>query len=258
MLEKTWMILFLILGSLSSTSAQSSVDLCLVKANDYWQCVLKAEQSFTGILSNLQFTLAYDKNEVQIDSIIQKGKVSQFLPLVYAGNSIQHGTLTYQKVVGVGLVTLDSLGETVVGNQWIAVANIFLSDTSAELSIQEDIWTTENNGQFYVELNGEDRTGKVENGCPVSFFTSIEETRPTSPWHIFPNPFESKTQILSSEASQVSLRVNDLMGKQIWDQEANLVPHSPLELDFSFLPAGIWIFTIRSEDRVHTFRLLKS
>jgi hypothetical protein len=81
-------------------------------------------------------------------------------------------------------------------------------------------------------------------------------------FNIFPNPFENQLQLNMSlnESSPININFINLTG-----QKLNLVSNGyfnagnhSLQFDTSYLPAGIWICSIQSDNEIKTFKLVKT
>ncbi|MEM7373821.1 MAG: T9SS type A sorting domain-containing protein [Bacteroidota bacterium] len=256
MLLKTGLIFAIGFYSSIHILAQTNVDICLHKADGYWQCALRPQSDVDGLISNIQFSLATIAGAAQIDSIVQKGLAPVYLPLEKAGQAEEDNGLLYQKVAGFGLISLDSLDVSWTGANWTAICNIYLSDTTAQLWLKVDQWTETNNGSYYLEWNGEDHTGEIKSKCPLTTFTGFEEEINSSPWTVYPNPFDGQTQLLSKESSFLFLELTDLSGKVVWTNRRRIEAEQSTTLDFDFLPSGVWLLRVRNQENLANFRLI--
>lgn len=251
------LILLILVGFCIGLPAQPTVNLCLVKGDGYWQCLLLPDSGFTGVVSNIQFSLVFPAGSDGIDSIDQRGYVEQYLPLEIAGPPEDQGVFMYEKITGFGLITLDSLNTFWRNGDTIALCNIHLVDTADQMFLTSDSWTDANNASFYLELNGEDRTGEIISGCNPAFFTGVPEGVEQDIWRVYPNPIDSYIQIETVEGSWVYITLIDGTGRQFLAKKAFIGPGEPYQLDFQDYSIGIWLLKIRKDQTQVTFKLIK-
>jgi len=91
--------------------------------------------------------------------------------------------------------------------------------------------------------------------------TGINEHPAVSTTHIYPNPVENTAtvQYRLDEDSPVSITVQDLTGRMVLTQHEALqsagINH--MKLDFSPLPAGIYLCQIRTNKGVETVKVIR-
>ena len=220
--------------------AQPQVDIQLVYVPENGSLDIKLVPSgpFDGVFSNLQFTLQSD-NPVTYDSLQQAFAESNYIPITAAGNPIQIAGKTYQKFTGFGLTNLASFRSSWIADEEIKVLNLKPSNFESTFYIVTDSLPADENGNFYIELNGEPKTGKI-NPTPVSNSPNLVSS---SSFLIFPNPNTGKVQIAIQNPNQVglySLRLVSLIGQTLINQEIQFNQKGEYSLDMSSAPVGLY------------------
>ena len=137
------------------------LNISLCPGPNYFYLIVTPNGSFDGIPSNIHFTI---KCNSFADYLYVSPLVS-FLTIEKAGPTHIVNNGSYQKFVLMGIDNLQAFNYSWAATQPDTIANISPLDMSLTYSIQNDSWTNENNGDYYAELNGFNRTGIIDNSC---------------------------------------------------------------------------------------------
>lgn len=166
----TWLILPLMIPvSIQSVSAQpSEVDIGLFKADSSTLEVrLKADGNFTKIVSNVAFTLRWKQfTGARLGNVQQTMPQQGYIPMSKSGSAHEVGQYRYQIFAGFGMNAIDQFNDDWQSGEEVVLMEIPVKDALGEFQIVNDTWTAdvENNGDFYVSLNGTARTGTIYKG----------------------------------------------------------------------------------------------
>lgn len=142
-------------------TAQNMVHIYVNKTATDLEVMLVSTTDFQGIVSNLQFTIASDDPSVNLGAVQQNTDESVYIPMAKAGTETVANGVFYQKFAGFGMVNM-----SVPNVQWMALQPVLLmkivpSNLNATYLIVNDTWTFAENGDFFVELNGANKTGLI-------------------------------------------------------------------------------------------------
>lgn len=141
------------------------VDICLLKIGNQLQVYLTVDANFQGVCSNIQFTIKASQLGIAYDSLTQPTVIQQYLPCQFLGSAQSYNGSTYQKVISLGEEHMSVFNQTWQGTQTFLIARIYPSNIAANFEIVSDNWTTENNGEYYAELDASDHTGQINHLC---------------------------------------------------------------------------------------------
>jgi hypothetical protein len=120
--------------------------------------VIETDSSFNEVPSSLVFTVwAGGVNA----SFLPPVSLNPILSIEPAGSVYSVSGSSYQKYVMMGIGDLQSLGKSWGPGIMDTIALIYPQDLSLNYLIVNNTWTAENNGDFYAELNGVDKTGTI-------------------------------------------------------------------------------------------------
>ncbi|MBK7945256.1 MAG: hypothetical protein IPJ85_08105 [Flavobacteriales bacterium] len=156
---------FALTTAIGSATAQPTVDVVLAdNGNNQLEVRLRPTGSFDGVISNLVFTLRWQEQMSPALSMI--GLIhpqSEYLPigplpLLNAGNGFQYRTFN-----AVALVPMQDLGRSWEGGVEYPVCTLDVLIPGVEVQLINDAFTTTNNRDYFVSLNGLPRTGAIYN-----------------------------------------------------------------------------------------------
>ncbi|MEM6346907.1 MAG: T9SS type A sorting domain-containing protein [Bacteroidota bacterium] len=138
--------------------AQPNVNLCIENTGSALEVKIQPDAAFSGFVANLQFTIQADDPTVTFG--LPTG-IQAYIPMAKAGSETAFAGNTYQKFAGFGTLPLSSFGSAWATAEVITLFSILPSDLTANFSIAVDTWATDNNGEYYIELDALDKTGSV-------------------------------------------------------------------------------------------------
>lgn len=181
---KRFLIALAIFTSFNGVSyAQHAVDIGLFRNGNEFEVRLRPQSDFDGVVSNVVFSLRWDRsNATSLGAIQQPGSEGTYIPLQRSDVVREDGPYDYQIFTGFGMQPISSTvqGSWRAGMEYV-IARIPFSG-NADYSIVTDTWTKklENNGDYYISLGGQDRTGSI--------YKNLEAVSDQVPFSIAPNP----------------------------------------------------------------------
>lgn len=151
--------------ALTMTTAQPTVQIGLFTAQESGmvEVRLKPDGDFDQLLSNMVFTISWPTSaNVQLDNA-QMVSLCDRLPVVPNGDGVQQsGSRSYQTYFMLSLQQLAG-GCPLVNGQELTVMRIPVTGVTScvTLKLTNDTYTAANNKNFYLSLNGVDRTGSI-------------------------------------------------------------------------------------------------
>lgn len=163
-----------------SAQAQMQVDIGLYESEKGLEVRLRPTESFTGVVSAVVFTIRWENNGGgALSELEQKRAPQMYLPTTRSGPVTQDGPYSYQIYAGFGMDLMEDLDFAWEAGKEYTIANIPVAP-GARYELVNDDWTRENNGDYYLSLGGEDRTGEI--------YKKSVGTGSQVPFSITPNP----------------------------------------------------------------------
>ena len=235
---KTILTSLFILLSYFGMGQLPTVDIRSLKSNDKLEISLDSDGNFNELLSSIVFTVKWDNTT---------GNISEFnsiTPLIISpsGDPIVEGSYTHQVFVGFGFNHMSSMGISLDPDTNLYIG-YFTIDEDGSYSIINDNTTELINGNYYISLNGEDRTGLIHNEIDIS--TKINENNFKSNI-LYPNPFTNSFEIISNEPPKL-LKLIDISGKIIKEISFS---NEKLIFDTSDILPGSYLIKIIYDDKI--------
>lgn len=239
-------------------SAQPNVDIGLYdNGSGQLQVRLRPDGPFEGLVSSIVFTIRWsDASGATLGLVSQQSPESLYLPTGKSGPMQTDGGYRYQIFAGVSLVTLMDAETAWAAGEEVVLCQIPVNG-SAYFEIVNDAWTGDvgHNGDYYVSLNGQNRTGVIYS---ISTDVSQPEAELTG-LTVLPNPTEGTARLTFSvgDAEPVAVEVFDLTGRCIVKtQRASVTGLYRETIDLSSNADGVYLVKVRVGDTVHTQRLV--
>lgn len=159
---RSTLLLWLALAG-SAVSAQPRVDIGLYRQGLELEVRVKPTEDFDGILSAILFTLRWENSSDSRPLLVQqKSAPATYIPVVPAGDVQRSGRYNYQVYTGFGFEQVGSTDETWKAGQEYTIARIPI-EGDGDFELVNDEWTAvlEHNADYFVSLNGEERTGVI-------------------------------------------------------------------------------------------------
>ena len=149
--------------------SQPNVDIGLFDAgNNTLEVRLRPDADFDELASAILFTIRWDSaSGAHLGNVNQALPELFYLPTAKSGAEVDENGYRYQVFVGLGFFQIGEVpgfpGFTWQAGQEIVLMTIPVEDGSGEFSIINDAWTGDilNNGDFFVSLNGLERTDSI-------------------------------------------------------------------------------------------------
>lgn len=171
----------LMLGT-SAVQAQN-VDIGLFQSGNELEVRVRPSEDFDGILSAVVFTVRWERSTgAKLQAHAQKSAAGTYIPIAKSGELHEDGPFNYQIYAGFGFDKLSEAGQVWKAGEEYVIATIPYTG-KGEFALVNDGWTAidENNGNYYISLNGYDRTGVIYKG--VANIASADQSV-----SIVPNP----------------------------------------------------------------------
>ncbi|MBL8010673.1 MAG: T9SS type A sorting domain-containing protein [Flavobacteriales bacterium] len=125
---------------------------------------VRPDGDFDEFFASIVFTIRWDAaSGANLDQIAQAAPVSFYMPVIKSGPETDAGGYRYQIFAGFGTNALSAFGESWTAGNEILLMTIPVVNGTSLFEIVNDSWTGDvnNNGDFYVSLNGQDQTGII-------------------------------------------------------------------------------------------------
>jgi len=158
-----------------------TVDVSLHKVgNDTLEVRLRPTQNFNQVVSNVVFTIRWrTSSNSSLGNVIQTFPENVYIPMTKSGNEEDDSGFRYQIFAGFGFFQMSQFGASWTAGQEVVLMRVpVISGASDTFQIINDAWTGDlnNNGDFYVSLNGTDRTGIIYHPAVFICNLNLSET----------------------------------------------------------------------------------
>lgn len=224
----------LMLGT-SAVQAQN-VDIGLFQTGSELEVRVRPTEDFTGIVSAVVFTVRWDRGTgAKLQEHSQKNAAATYLPIAKSGGLHEDGPFNYQIYAGFGFDQLSEAGVSWKAGEEYIIATIPYSG-KGEFALVNDGWTDidENNGNYYISLNGYDRTGMIYKG--VANITGNDQQVMISP-----NPSRGifTLTVPVNEGDNMNLEILNAAGQVVFqDTPRQVQGQYRREMDISSYGAG--------------------
>ncbi len=197
--------------------AQSPFDIGLFPAKEgMLEVRVRPTSDFEGVFSSLVFTLRYDKNTgIELGDPVQPADVAGLMAVTRSGALREEGSFAYQVYAGFGFQNMQSAGAHWEAGKEYTVLSIPATGTGA-VELVNDAWTGEvrNNGDFYVSLGGQDRTGQIYRSVAAAGGNADEVV-------IQPNPNQGEFMFsfTSLEPTDIRLELLNTLGQTVYTEQ---------------------------------------
>lgn len=145
--------------------SQPLVDICLNNTGTTLEVIITPDGSFQGVVSNIQFSIKSDNSAITFSSPVNS---FGYISMAKAGGETTVASDVYHKFAGFGFVNMSFFSATWAANTPIVLCTITPSSLAATFTIADDGWTAVNNGDYYTELNGLEKTGIIGSCAALS------------------------------------------------------------------------------------------
>jgi hypothetical protein len=190
-----------------------NIDIRSVKSDSRLEINLDSDENFDQVVSSLVFTIKWNNLTGNLGNI----NLSSQYPISKSGEPFVDGIYSYQVFVGFGFSPISNFNSVIGPNNPYQLGYFNIDGDGYEI-VNDDI-TQSINGDYYVSLNGEDRTRNIINDVLLS--TTVDDFSVISQSNLlFPNPFNDYFEIRSVDSPN-RIQVLDLSGKVIYESTLN-------------------------------------
>lgn len=253
----TWLAIALAATLLHARSwAQDQVDIRLVKEEGRVRIELIPSTTEEGVISCVVFTLRWPTGTIQHLGA-PEGTAALPLPIQESGPVHEHGPYSYQIYAGFGMVPLSALGMSWAGGESHTLVSIPVIG-SGTVELVNDAWTQAlmNNGDFFVSIGGEDRTGEILTDVVI---TALAEGSSSSTGIIAPNPNDGHFNVHLPITGLADRRITlmDATGRVVLHEQLG-ASHvaKPYAVDISHHPAGAYTLLVETAGNREVHRVV--
>lgn len=232
--------------------AQSQVDIGIYNNREgQVEVRLRPQENFNGILSSVVFTLRWDKSSgATLGDIIQEQDMTGAINMNTSGAVRENGNYNYQVFAGFGFSPMSEAGLALEAGKEITLAVVPVNG-KAEIELVNDAWTGElaNNGDYYVSLGGQDRTGLIYKDLASAADTDGTVT-------IRPNPNDGlfSFQFTVLEPTDLQVEIVNALGQVVFtERQAKFAGAYRKEMDLTAQSNGVYYLKVtrNGEQSVH-------
>lgn len=256
--RKHCLLLLLALFAIGGLRAQlPTVDITLVQTIEGpVEVRIRPDGTFDGLLSSIVFTVRWADGQANLGTVQQFSPVNFYCGVTKSGPEQVFNGFRYQVFAGFGFVPLSEVPTAWTGGEEIVLCRVNVINGSSAFSIVNDDWTNDinNNGNYFISLNGQDRTGEI---YTISTMLSAETPSVDGPF-IAPNPADRQLTITMPEGQggPMGLRVLDAAGRAVMQEQLLFQAGAQVTLDVSSLPAGAYVVHLLSGSDSSTHRIV--
>ncbi|MEZ4756823.1 MAG: T9SS type A sorting domain-containing protein [Flavobacteriales bacterium] len=220
---------------------------------------MRPDGPFSSLFSSCVFTVRWlDGGSQGLGTVEQEPAYSACVPVAKSGGEQVSGIYRYQVFYGSSLTSFPDAELAWEGDQEYVVCRINTLGGAASYEVVNDEWTgvITNNGDYYVSLEGQDRTGEI-----YTLFTEVEDvSNVDNSVRIAPNPAVEQTQVTverDEAARNVDIILRDAMGRQVRSLRRDLPAGTQvIAIDLNGLAAGAYGLEVHAPEGIVSKRLV--
>jgi len=158
-----------------AVSAQPYVDVGLFKDTpDTLEVRLRPDSSFDELVSNVVFTIRWDTaSGAHLGPVMQSYPESAYIPMQKSGGEQDSSGYRYQVFAGFGGSQMNNFGAGWSAYQEVVLMKIPVYQGCDSFKIMNDGWASDNNGDYFISLNGLNRTDSIYDSTAYMFKPSL-------------------------------------------------------------------------------------
>ncbi len=251
------------LALLASLAAQLAfaqlpmLDATLVdNGNNQLEVRVRPDATFDGLFSSVVFTIRWDASSgANLGPITAVSPADEYMNVIKSGGETDDMGGRYQVFAGFGFTPLNAVPLTWDPGVEYALMTIPVLNGTSTFELVNDGWTAANNADYYVSLNGQDRTGVYYqlNTGGVTMGSTV------SGLQVLPNPTEGLVTLSFNVelARTVDLEVLNSLGQKV---HAERLPSFSgayrRTLDLGGFGSGVYVLNLRTSDGLMTQRIV--
>ena len=232
--------------------AQSAVDIGVYN-NEEGQVEVRVrpQENFNGIVSSMVFTLRWDKSSgATLGESVQTEEMSNAISINPSGPVRENGDHFYRVFAGFSFSPLTENNLSWTAGEETTVLKVPVSG-KAEVEVVNDAWTAElaNNGDFYVSLGGDDRTGII-----YKSLANASDTDGTVVIQPNPNNGLFSFQFTTTAPTDLQIEIVNTLGQVTFTERLNAFEGMyRKEMDLTTQSNGIYYLKVKrnGEQSVH-------
>jgi Secretion system C-terminal sorting domain len=233
------------------------LDATLVdNGNNQLELRVRPDGFFDGLFSSLVFTIRWDAaSGANLGSLTPVPPADEYIGINKSGGEQDDMGDRYQVFAGFGFTPLSSVPATWNAGVEYALVTIPVLNGSSTFELVNNAWTSANNADYYVSLNGQDRTGAL---YQLSTGVTMGDVS-LSGLDVQPNPSEGVVGITFRIADPQDVRIEVLnsLGQQVLTERLNAFSGEYRgSLDLSAFGSGVYVLNLRTATGVSTQRLV--
>lgn len=251
-------LLSLLIAFSATAFAQPSMDITLVPGqNNDVEVRVRPDGDFDGVFSSISFTIRWSNaSGASLGSIAQTPMAQDIIAVTHSGPEQVDGDMRYQVFVGFGFMAISDIPSVLAANNEFTVCTIPVLNAQDVFAIVNDSWTTANNADYYVSLNGLDRTGVIYDQS-----TGVRQGIDQAPWiGVAPSVVTDLTTITIGEDARgkVAFDLYDAQGKKVWSGSTVAAGAiTRVQLDMHVFDAGVYVLRTQQGDKACALRIVK-
>jgi hypothetical protein len=233
------------------------VDATLVdNGNNELEMRIRPDNGFDGLFASIVFTVRWDAaSGASIGAVSGVSPADEYITVIKSGPEVNDAGYRYQVFAGFGFTPLNQVPTSWSAGVEYPLITIPVLNGTSTFELVNDPWTTANNGDYYVSLNGLDQTGvlyQISTGG-VSMGAAV------SGLSLQPNPTEGIAQLSFDAATNgaIEVEVIDALGRKVHSERvAGLSGRFQRTLDLKAFGSGVYVVNVRSAAGLMTERLV--
>lgn len=240
----------------TATSAQALMDITMVPGqNNDLEVRVRPTEAFGEVFAALSFTVRWsDASGATLGADQQTVDQMDVNNVSKSGPEVLDGAYRYQIYAGFSFTNLQAdLGVTLTGGEEFVLCTIPVLNANDAFMIVNDAWTQANNGNFFVSLNGYDRTGII-----YDMSTGVEQGIPAEgALSVWPSPVLDIAQVAvdMGDAADLHLELFDATGRIVWNGRPSPVGITPV--DMRDLKSGAYLLRLNNGQEVRAVHIVK-
>ncbi|MEZ4990992.1 MAG: PDZ domain-containing protein [Saprospiraceae bacterium] len=183
---------------------------------------------------------------------MQDTEVGQQVTIAYERNGqvTEAKTTLTERKGGYGNVIIEKIAD---GKELDKDGNVFFFRTEDDLKVHQK------HRIVVITRGGEDTSKDVIEVSPETLpDTELQRTLSLRDYNLYPNPTDGNLRLrFSGEAVPTKIEINDMNGKNMYRERLNRFSGQYDEnIDLSDLPSGVFLLTIRQNDKVYTEQIV--
>lgn len=257
MMHRTLSALFFLGSALGASAQLPTLDITMVPVGgNQLEVKVRPDANFDGLFSSLVFTVRWETSSgATLSSAGQPVPVGDYMPVSSPGGMVDDGGYRYKSYVGFGFNTLVDAGTNWVAGTEYTLITLQVQNGTSTFEIVEDAFTLANNGNYYVSLNGADRTGVI-----YSTSTGVTAGEPLqNAVSIVPNPSEGLVQVQFGveDAQDLQIDVVNSLGQSVYAERLSSFQGTyRRELDLKAKGSGVYMINISGREGLRTYRVV--